>query len=508
LFLNADYTSGQVNVPPGGVVKAEPGAKLVKQDNTGNGLAGGSSSNVNVSNLAIDMGYDSRGLTNTNHGLSFQGNNITVNSVTVTDFAYNGTTGGGSGALFFPTSGKLTGLRLRDSNFVASPNGQEAFGWIFVDADTSFATNLYSANAIGGAVGTGYAHELKNNCQFNYLGGLIANYSSAALAYGQDTVGVDGADKNMAVGIVAKNCGLGLLIGEGQYNATLGLIHDPASAPTLPTNKFAIRYEGSASYNAAWGVMSVGAPTAAIRYNLDVSNCYTQVAAMGVGTILEATAGARRNVTEISHPGDRNFVTNSIVDASGSSLKGPDANVVISHATGERIGSLSGHFKDTFAPSLNAQYLSGHAFRHEDTTATFIALANQGNTNDQAGISYNTPSAANLGAFFYAKAAIGSNDYWALRTNSTEWLRFFQNLIRPTVDNGPAIGSTSFRFSNTYSTNLRPGAGSVIWTSGTGSPEGVITAAVGSMYTRTDGGVGTTLYVKETGAGNTGWAAK
>ena len=44
--------------------------------------------------------------------------------------------------------------------------------------------------------------------------------------------------------------------------------------------------------------------------------------------------------------------------------------------------------------------------------------------------------------------------------------------------------------------------------SGAGSPEGVVTAVVGSLYTRTDGGAGTTLYVKETGTGNTGWVAK
>lgn len=44
--------------------------------------------------------------------------------------------------------------------------------------------------------------------------------------------------------------------------------------------------------------------------------------------------------------------------------------------------------------------------------------------------------------------------------------------------------------------------------SGSGSPEGVLTAVVGSLYTRTDGGTGTTLYVKETGTGNTGWVAK
>lgn len=48
----------------------------------------------------------------------------------------------------------------------------------------------------------------------------------------------------------------------------------------------------------------------------------------------------------------------------------------------------------------------------------------------------------------------------------------------------------------------------ISWTSGTGSPESVVTANVGSLYTRTDGGTGTTLYVKETGTGNTGWVGK
>ena len=45
-------------------------------------------------------------------------------------------------------------------------------------------------------------------------------------------------------------------------------------------------------------------------------------------------------------------------------------------------------------------------------------------------------------------------------------------------------------------------------TSGTGSPEGAQSAPVGSIWMRTDGGAGTTLYVKESGASNTGWVAK
>jgi len=43
---------------------------------------------------------------------------------------------------------------------------------------------------------------------------------------------------------------------------------------------------------------------------------------------------------------------------------------------------------------------------------------------------------------------------------------------------------------------------------GTGTPESVVTAPIGSIFLRTDGSTNTTLYVKESGTGNTGWAAK
>lgn len=52
------------------------------------------------------------------------------------------------------------------------------------------------------------------------------------------------------------------------------------------------------------------------------------------------------------------------------------------------------------------------------------------------------------------------------------------------------------------------GSGTATITAGTGTPEGVETATVGSLFVRTDGGAATTLYVKETGTGNTGWVAK
>lgn len=44
--------------------------------------------------------------------------------------------------------------------------------------------------------------------------------------------------------------------------------------------------------------------------------------------------------------------------------------------------------------------------------------------------------------------------------------------------------------------------------SDTGDPNGAAHAPIGSLYLRTDGGASTTLYVKTSGTGNTGWTAK
>ncbi len=43
---------------------------------------------------------------------------------------------------------------------------------------------------------------------------------------------------------------------------------------------------------------------------------------------------------------------------------------------------------------------------------------------------------------------------------------------------------------------------------GSGSPAGVVSCSGRCLYMRTDGGVGSTLYINETGGGTSGWAAK
>lgn len=54
--------------------------------------------------------------------------------------------------------------------------------------------------------------------------------------------------------------------------------------------------------------------------------------------------------------------------------------------------------------------------------------------------------------------------------------------------------------------NANVAGGSIM--TGSGTPEGAVSATVGSLFMRTDGGTGTSLYVKESGTGNTGWVAK
>lgn len=87
------------------------------------------------------------------------------------------------------------------------------------------------------------------------------------------------------------------------------------------------------------------------------------------------------------------------------------------------------------------------------------------------------------------------------------WFEPNGDSLFPIEDNSIDLGKTTNRYRNVHLSSLRLPNGVMVY-SGTGTPEGRDSAPVGSMYTRTDGGVGTTLYVKESGTGNTGWVAK
>lgn len=75
------------------------------------------------------------------------------------------------------------------------------------------------------------------------------------------------------------------------------------------------------------------------------------------------------------------------------------------------------------------------------------------------------------------------------------------------ADNAYKLGDATHRPSESWAVKFGYVAG-VYDFAGSGSPEGVVTANVGSTFRRTDGGAGTSFYVKESGTGNTGWVGK
>lgn len=82
--------------------------------------------------------------------------------------------------------------------------------------------------------------------------------------------------------------------------------------------------------------------------------------------------------------------------------------------------------------------------------------------------------------------------------------------VYPSANGSQNLGQGDSAWNRAYIKEIRLGGDALPreCAPGTGSPEGVVTAPVGSTYRRTDGGAGTSFYVKESGGGNTGWVGK
>jgi hypothetical protein len=74
-------------------------------------------------------------------------------------------------------------------------------------------------------------------------------------------------------------------------------------------------------------------------------------------------------------------------------------------------------------------------------------------------------------------------------------------------DDGSGNTRVMMRRNGSAAQEIFPTFNGVRLIAGSGSPEGVVSAPVGTIYSRTDGGTGTSVYLKESGTGNTGWVA-
>lgn len=147
---------------------------------------------------------------------------------------------------------------------------------------------------------------------------------------------------------------------------------------------------------------------------------------------------------------------------------------------------------------------------------TQFSVSNGGSLNIKGGISAPTGAITSgsdivSGGYFgvTSKSWIRSatNGNWTLYNNATTDFGLLQ--FGGTTSSYPALK----RSTTTLEARLADDSGfAAVQTLydrfGSGSPESVVTAPVGAVYHRTDGGAGTSLYVKESGTGNTGWVAK
>jgi hypothetical protein len=130
-------------------------------------------------------------------------------------------------------------------------------------------------------------------------------------------------------------------------------------------------------------------------------------------------------------------------------------------------------------------------------TAIGVRSLNATTASNNTAIGYQAGSTATTGS---NNAFFGYNAQPSAITVSNEYTYGDANVTKHRFVGGDIVIGTSGKGIDFGS--------SVLWRTGAGSPEGVVTAAVGSLYTRTDGGLLSTLYVKESGAGNTGWVGK
>lgn len=183
----------------------------------------------------------------------------------------------------------------------------------------------------------------------------------------------------------------------------------------------------------------------AVRYNDGALNNFTQMTySKGSGPTQRAvvmSAGAKRNVTEIAHPGGGvNSIFNYIGDVSGSGLAGSDANVTYCHATGEYYGSLSTGWLWRNGVSGGSRAAS-HKWRMESVGSSLMSISTDG--GGLAGLNINNPSGNRNFNW------LESGGYWDLSGGNFS-VRFFSSSIRPGADNTMDFGTATNRGRTAY----------------------------------------------------------
>jgi hypothetical protein len=187
-------------------------------------------------------------------------------------------------------------------------------------------------------------------------------------------------------------------------------------------------------------------------------------------------------------------------------------NAINNVAIGIDAMSLGNSVSGTYNTAFGAASLYSLNSGEYNTASGFDSLASLGSANGNSAFGSGALHDTSTGPF---NSGLG---YRAGYTNTTGQANVFigynANPNANTDTNHIVIGANAIgRGSNTATVGANGVSvlylnGTVGWFRGTGTPEGAVTAPVGSFYSREDGGANTSFYVKESGSGNTGWVGK
>jgi hypothetical protein len=233
---------------------------------------------------------------------------------------------------------------------------------------------------------------------------------------------------------------------------------------------------------------------------LTLTGTVTSTGSLTLGGTLTGTASLNINGTVgATTPTTGTFTTLTATATSGSLTLGTGGNLSSSAAnrtdikngtTAQALAVFNTYTSETTNERLEALWAANTMFLR--------LMSGASNSNREFSISTGS-GVLTLTGGAYVQIGQSASDYWVFDSNGA---------LRPfgTADTQD-IGSAANDVRDIYlSRDIY--VNTTKWSSGSGSPEGVKTAPIGSLYTRTDGGAGTTLYVKESGTGNTGWVAK
>jgi hypothetical protein len=250
------------------------------------------------------------------------------------------------------------------------------------------------------------------------------------------------------------------------------LLQNVVAAGFTGASSYGIKSDGTGNVSQYGTLLNSGANTCKVGLDLVLTNGLRVIGGMfdgnsNAGTVATGTTGIRHQ------SGDSLKITNTVIQfyATGVDMQG----------TGTTNASLIGN-------------------RFEGMT-THVSVA--GDFNVFMGNTHSNNIIGGTGTVYSLAATADRNIVWGNHATAVT-----------TVVANSGTNTVYTDFTGTYPVISVPDAASVRWaagnllTSGTNTPEGAVTAPVGSLFLRTNGGANTTLYIKESGVAATGWVAK